>query len=93
MSDQNIIPKITHPLGLHWQQPALENVLVDDVCALMSEIDFKELLEYSTTIPSGVYEGKMWKRRCKNGWLLGWYGFEVDEGKSVTTNFREVILV
>lgn len=89
----NTIPYITNPLGQHWQQPAQDSVLVDDDYALMSESDFSQLLEYSTSIPTGVYEGKMWKRRCSDGWMLGWYGFEVDDGKAVTTNFREVLLV
>lgn len=89
----NTIPTMTDPLSLHWKQPDIEDVLIDDDFALMAKIDFKKLLEYSTTIPTGVYEGKMWKRRCTDGWMLGWYGFEDAEGKSVSTNFRELLLV
>ena len=39
----------------------------------------KDILEYSTSMPTGVYAGKRWKRRIhKNGqwtdkWLLGEY--------------------
>lgn len=39
-----------------------------------------ELGRYSTSIPSGVYDGKMWKRRENDGehwldtYLLCWYG-------------------
>ena len=90
---ENKIPEITNPLGRAWKQPALENVLVDNDFALMSEDDFGLLYEYSTSIPSGVYEGKMWKRHCTDGWMLGWYGFEDAEGKTVSTNFRELLIV
>jgi hypothetical protein len=47
------------------------------------EFVFKELLEYSTSMPTGVYAGKRWKCRIhKNGqwtdkWILGEY---IDDG-------------
>ncbi|KKL51169.1 hypothetical protein LCGC14_2298140 [marine sediment metagenome] len=47
------------------------------------EFVFEELLEYSTSTPTGVYAGKRWKRRIhENGqwtdkWLLGEY---IDDG-------------
>lgn len=90
----NTIPAMSHPLSIHWEQPDIKNVLTDDNFALMTEEDFNKLLEYSTSIPSGVYEGKMWKRgMLGGGWMLGWYGFEDADGKSVSTNFRELLIV
>lgn len=71
--DKNIIPLITHPMGKHWNQPALENIEVDDTHALMSQRDFDELADYSHSNPSGVYEGKMWKSKYTEGWLLRWW--------------------
>jgi hypothetical protein len=53
---------MTHPLSRHWDQPARDEILVDGTHACMTEATFAKLPEYSSTIPSGVYEGKMWRR-------------------------------
>jgi len=39
----------------------------------------EDLLEYSTSMPSGVYAGKRWKRKIQgtNRWMLGEY---IDDG-------------
>jgi len=44
---------------------------VDDNTALMDEVYFKELGEYSASLPSGTYVGKRWKRNQVNAphWL------------------------
>jgi hypothetical protein len=80
-----MIPPITDPLGASWKQPKRENILIDGTHAVMSVGDFNSLLEYSSSIPSGVYPGKMWRRNdglldrqyLANGrvpvWLLCWY--------------------
>jgi len=93
---------MTHPYGQHWEQPDRSRILVDEKHALMTESTFKLLAEYSGTIPTGVYEGKMWKRhdgifdpRCpvsKRKWMLGWYGTSDDPDKC-STNFREILFV
>ena len=98
----NFIPFITHPLGKHWDQPDPERILLDDKHALMDERTFNALPEYSSTIPTGVYEGKMWKRhdgvldpRCRpeqHKWMLGWFGpSTVPDNCSI--NFREILIV
>lgn len=58
------IPPITHPLGRYWNQPKREEMLVDEIYAMMSKQTFDQLAEYSATIPTGVYAGKMWKRQA-----------------------------
>ncbi len=60
---RNVIPPITHPMGQHWRQPSLAGVLIDDTHALMDQATFAALAEYSGTTPTGVYEGKAWKRQ------------------------------
>ena len=40
---------------------------------LMSQAEFDELLEYSTSLPTGTTIGKRWKRKMKDGWFLGEY--------------------
>lgn len=82
LNDQfdNIIPPITDPMGRYWQQPRRDRLLIDDTHAVCSLEDFSVLMEYSSTIPSGKYSGKMWKARRdlglasgRDGWLLCWY--------------------
>lgn len=69
----NPIPLMTHPLGAHWYQPDISNMLFDDTHVVMTEGEFDTLLEYSTSFPSAVYAGKMWKATCDGTWFLVWY--------------------
>jgi hypothetical protein len=83
----NQIPLMDDPLGRHWNQPAglRDRVLIDDTHAVIAETDFLALPEYSSTIPSGVYPGKAWRRHdgahARDGkpavWMLCWYGPDV----------------
>jgi hypothetical protein len=56
------IPKMTHPLSKHWEQPDRREIEIDATHAMMSQKAFEALHEYSCSQPSGVYEGKMWRR-------------------------------
>jgi hypothetical protein len=56
-----IIPPMTHPMGRNWQQPDRSCIVIDGKHALMDQTAFDKLLEYNTSVPSGVYEGKMWR--------------------------------
>ena len=90
----NVIPPITNPLGQHWDQPKADDVLVDDTHAVMTEHSLSLLSEYSHSMPSGVYHGKMWK--CANHkepgcWWLVWYGFDEDPG-FCSNNYREILI-
>lgn len=78
MNGEQIIPPITYPMGKCWEQPHRRYIELDDTHALMSEQTFYELKEYSTTIPTGVYDGKMWKAFHKGEWYLRWYAPDVD---------------
>src|ERR1043165_9759166 len=88
MTDE--IPPITHPLGEHWRQPDRSRILIDETHAVMDQATFDDLSEYSTSFPSGVYEGKMWKQNLTvyrtlrspdvdpcafPDWRLVWYGY------------------
>lgn len=102
MMDQ--IPPITDPLGRHWDQPSPASILIDDTHALMDRATCEMLSEYSCSIPSGVYEGKMWKRHdgiydrrfiASGGrptWLLMWFGPSPDPSKC-SINSRRIILL
>lgn len=85
------IPPITDPLGKYWRQPDRNRIEVDETHALMTEADFESLSEYSTSIPSGVYPGKMWRRQQVDGWYLVWFGECADPSKC-SINFRKALL-
>lgn len=91
MSELNTIPPINSPLGRHWTQPNVQNILIDDTHALMEDSDFNELKDYSHSIPSGVYPGKMWKRKAIGLWYLSWYGAVKND--SCKINSREIIKI
>jgi hypothetical protein len=98
------IPVITHPLGRSWRQPSLDHILVDDTHAVMSRCTFEELHEYSGTMPTGVYEGKMWRRHNgiydraflaaggKPNWTLCWYG-PSDKPDMCSINVRDILII
>lgn len=77
------IPAITDPLGKHWRQPDRDAITFDRGRAIMTRETFDALPDYSGSIPSGVYDGKMWKRldglydpTCApedRKWMLCWY--------------------
>lgn len=83
-----MIPAITHELGRYWEAPKREAILVDETHAMMSSEDYGKLLNYETSIPSGVYDGKMW--RCFN--TLCWYG-QGATPEVCSINRREIIIV
>lgn len=96
------IPPITDPLGRHWGQPDRTEILIDGTHAVMTTRTFELLAEYSATNPSGVYEGKMWRRhdglfdpRClpkDRRWLLCWFGFSKIGPGFVSNNYREILI-
>jgi hypothetical protein len=99
----HILPALESPFSPGaWRQPPREAIEIDGTHALMSQQTFQQLSEYSATIPSGVYPGKMWRRHdgihdptcpaSRRRWLLCWYGPAADP-TICTINMREVLLV
>lgn len=68
------LPQMTSPLGRHWGHgPDLrERVRLYETHATISETDWNALPRYESSLPSGVYAGKAWRRAH---WLV-WYGPE-----------------
>ncbi|BDA85009.1 hypothetical protein Sa4125_25510 [Aureimonas sp. SA4125] len=99
-----MIPNITDPLGRYWNQPKdIREAPMDETHVLLTPHQFRELAEYSTTMPSGVYPGKCWKReqlevtpkgwRPTGIWALGWYG-ESEKGPGwCSNNWRRIEVV
>lgn len=71
------IPEMVHPLGKAWSQPDRSKIKFSFGVAWVDQKTFDQLAEYSSSLPSGVYEGKMWRRKyVVNGFtknLLCWY--------------------
>lgn len=84
-----VLPPMTDELGKHWKQPAREKLFISADIVYMSQASFDKLPEYSSSIPSGVYPGKMWKTEIYDHagrhpvptgiWYLRWFG--IVEGK------------
>lgn len=86
------IPPITDPMGRHWYQPSTDDILLDDKHAVMAQHTFDQLSEYSTTVPSGVYNGKMWKSCWRGHWLLRWYDDHPTMPNRCVINQREILV-
>jgi hypothetical protein len=88
--DKNIIPLITDPLGWHWGQPNPRRIICDNTTAQISQDNFDKLMNYSTSQPTGVYIGKMWKGQYElGGWYLAWYGPHPTPGYC-SNNYRDI---
>lgn len=91
-SEPSPIPPMTHPYSRYWDQPSRAEILVDATHALMTRRTFLILLEYSASVPTGVYAGKMWRAYHGRGlWWLCWYG--VAEDPEYCTIERRLILL
>ena len=94
------LPQMTHPLSGYWSQPSADQMAVYDDIAIMDRSALALLSEYSTSIPTGVYEGKMWKSRQGHNtpggpvgpWYLYWYGPSKDPDKC-SINSRPIRLI
>lgn len=56
------------------------------------KVAFEGLREYSVTIPSGEYEGKMWKANRGGIWYLYWYDHD-DNPSMIKIERREILLL
>lgn len=86
------IPPITEPMGRYWSGPKAKDIQIDDTHALMTKRSFNKLLDYSISIPTGVYIGKMWKAYRKGVWYLIWFG-ESEYPDKCSQNVREILTV
>lgn len=95
------IPTMTHPLSSAWDQPGAHELAVYDDIAIMDHSTLARLHNYSASIPTGVYEGKMWRcatdsggsqRNYRGDWELCWYGPSDDPDKC-SINRRPIRLI
>jgi hypothetical protein len=90
----NIIPPMTHPYGKHWEQPDISEILIDDTHAVMGSDTLSKIKDYSRSLPSGVYAGKMW-RASDDGivWYLKWWTDSETAPDKCTNHTREIIIL
>ena len=69
-------------------------ICLNDEHFLISKADFDALPEYSTSKPTGVYDGKCWKAKGKDGWWIGCYIEETPpHPDGMLTPFRRALIV
>lgn len=77
-------------------------MLVDDKSAVMAFSEFKALLNYSASLPTGTTPGKRWraKYRGTGNWWMGEYldDIRVDPrgarfGKTIGIKWRRILIV
>lgn len=92
-SNLNVIPLPEPKYIRAWEQPNRKHIILDDTHALMSQVSFNKLKDYSHSKISGVYIGKMWKKQRYAGiWALCWFGIE-DEPGYLTNHYREILIL
>lgn len=88
------VPPITDRLGRHWEQPPVQDIEFDYEYAYMTEEAFDKLGEYSTSIPTATYAGKMWKARIgkTKNWKLRWYEDHPTDPKVLLIPSRRIVI-
>lgn len=87
------IPPMIDPLGRYWDQPKREEIAVDHSAAMMSSATFSKLHEYSGSLPSGKYEGKMWRLNRGGVWYLRWYQADPNDPNMLLIPVRPIVIV
>jgi hypothetical protein len=87
-----LIPRATDPMAKYFDMPNRDEIVIDQTHAVMTEKTFDCLKNYSLSNPSGVYQGKMWKRKRSDGWFICWFTDSEQDG-FCDTNTREIIIL
>jgi hypothetical protein len=94
--DIHLIPAVPYEHADVCDQPSREDIRIDGDTAYMKQETLNKLKEYSSSYPTGVYPGKMWKRRFMTekdaGWLLCWYGVS-DRGPEYCSNEHRTVVI
>lgn len=82
------------------ERRARMDMLLDETHAVMDRATFDALMEYSASIPTGVFRGKVWKaHRQPKGftdpgtWWLGEYVDDPASDEYVLIIWREILVV
>jgi len=88
----NTIPPMTDSRGTHWEQPSRSEVYTDDTNAYMTTKSAKKLMRYDRSVPSGVYDGKMWVCLYGDEDHLLWFEPAEDPNMCATGHRKLVIM-
>lgn len=92
----DVIPEMTDPLGRHWDQPDRQFLFFvgtgEEEVVHIGQKEFDQLAVYDTSMPSGVYPGKMWKRTNGDTTWLVWYGEVPGNPKLCSNNSCRLIV-
>lgn len=87
------IPEITDPMGKNWQHPAdIRDADMDSTFVRLTQRQVAGLLEYSSSFPTGTYDGKCWKRIERGVPYLMWFSDHPDPTK-ISLNNREISII
>ena len=97
--DPDVIPEMKSSLGHHeyWRQPDRSEIKIDGIVAKMAKNTFNALNRYDNSNPTGVYQGKMWRRAIFDAddriicWNLVWFGEEVEGACNIYK--KEIVII
>jgi hypothetical protein len=88
----NDIPAMTDPLGRHWDMPPnMREVVMDDTHVWLTKAQVRALPEYSSSYPSGTYDGKCWMRDGGDQQWLCWY-YPSPKPKTINIGSRIIVI-
>lgn len=86
-------------MGQHWDQPHPGEITIENGVAFMTAATFKKLKNYSCSLPSGTYQGKMWRKavvyeeqHITARWKLCWY-VDIDMPGQIGIQYREISIL
>ena len=78
--DKDKLPERENPTT-GWSQPLTEEIAIDATHAVMTKKTFDQLKDYSYSVPTGVWVGKLWKRQGDDTtWWLCWFNLSEKPG-------------
>lgn len=89
----NTIPEADSEWVAYWQAPHRNEIEFRGDAAVMDKAAFDKLLNYSSSLPTGVWIGKLWKARLDDGrWYLRWYSTDPRNAANCLINSRPITI-
>lgn len=100
-----VVPAIELDLGRNWSQPTRDflnfhmapeqpgSLVLKPKAVYMTKRTMEELREYSSTTPTGVYPGKMWRGHWDDTWYLLWFSEVKSDPNMCAVNSCPILLL
>lgn len=100
-----VVPAIELDLGRNWPQPTRnalyfhmapeneKNPGLKPKAVYMTKQTMEELREYSSSTPTGVYPGKMWRGHWDDTWYLLWFSEAKSDPNMCAVNSCPILLL